>query len=703
MFLYRNSIQHGAFTAFRLAFIYASLVLCIAVFSYNEVFSYLQRMNAETACVFWSIGVLVGLSTLLWSLRKPHDRQLLVKQLSIVFRLHGCPNSVRWLTVAGFVLLYLPLLFLALYAPPSNLDSHNYHLNRILFWVWNQNLDHFPTVYGPQLYHNVFAEYVVMHTGLLTGSDQFVNLIQFSAMTGAVLSISLLAKEFGLNVRGQFLAGVLLFSLPIGLFESTTTQNDYITCYLFISFVVLGYRAIRHHDYKVMAWCLLALFFAGFTKYTALMFGLPFAVFFGINLLKQRGFVYSARILAMGLLLFGLIFGSFFYRNYQLYGSLIGPRPGTRLALEKLSCDTYSLPFTTANVLKNVGLHLGLPYSAYNRQIDSGMVALHRTLGVSLTEPAITMDHYHARFSMQEDMVPNTIHFCLLLLSSVFLFIRRDHGDVKILLILALLGFVLFCTLVKFQLWSSRTHMPLFAVGCVVIGYVVRRLLGMREIYLSTAMLLLSVVIVYGNPAKMLIPVRYVSQKLVAHVPRDISPPDSSHAKSFRNLLGPYYDTSVASIYPIRHTYSYRERQAIFQKLDSVAYFWHDKQGSILAKSRTEAYFANHLADYTSYSKLLPHIGPDVLNIGVAYLGENGFYHYWRVLNQPVQMRYIRYRHEFNALSNTHRRFRYNYILSDEIGTALRCTEPGNVAAVYKTDKLILVKLKRPSERVYLF
>lgn len=710
--LFRQQALHsGSYTALRLSFVQSLIGHGVAVFLYNEVFSCLDLITPLTTRLYWLIVAAGAVSWLVYAGGGRADGQRLVHSLKQVLSLKRIDRRSRFLIYAGLITLVVPLLVLAMYVPPNNFDSNHYHLNRILYWLNNQNLDHFPTMYVQQLYLNVFAEYLVLHTFLLVGSEHLANLIQFGAMLGSVTAVSLLAKRLGLSYRGQLLAGSLLACLPIGLFESTTTQVDYVACFYLVSFVLFGYWFLYDARWLTLTWCLLALVFGAFTKYPVLFFALPFALFFAVCILQRWGFRFSLLTLVGAGLLFGLVFGRFFGRNYEAFHSLLSPPVTSRLLNDKIPTEKFSLTYSVSNLLKNAGLHLGTPYLPSNLWVESLIVQLHQLLNVSVDDPALSKDHFHVRFSMEEDSAPNTLHFVLLVLTVLILFSRCGHSSAKLLFGLSLAGFVLYCSLFKYQWFNSRIHLQFFALGCVSTAYVWEALLKRSGFYLSLLLYGLALAIVLGNPNKMVIPVRYLAKRVLAHVPRYIGAKSAQERQQLYRAVGTYYKPGPTPDCPfclsLRQSYAYADRSAIFHKLDSMGRFRHDKEESILFETRTQAYFASHPSDYDVYAPLLTRIGPDVQNVGFLSSTNLGFYHYWSALNQqtdhPVKMAYIRYPHEYVKMPNARRPFCYNYILSDKADLVRQLIRPGDINQMHTVGELTLVHLKRPSCQTYLF
>jgi hypothetical protein len=706
----RYEARNGPYTAIRISFLISLILHAVIIFFYNEIFSYFNLITPLTARIYWFIVALATSGWLAYTLQGRTSLRQLFDQIGSFVRLIHVDGRSRFLVYTGLALLILPLLALALYAPPNNYDSHHYHLSRVLYWLADQNLDHFPTMHVQQLYHNVFAEYLILHSFLLVGSDQLANLFQFGAMLGSVVAVSLLGKCLGLTYRGQLLAGILMACLPIGMFESTTTQNDYVACFFFISFVLFGYWFLDRPNRLTMVWCLLALVFGGFTKYTILFFALPFVLYFACIIIKKRGFLFGVGTLAGAVLLFGLIFAPFFSRNYEAFGSIMSPKEDARLVSEKIPVDKFSVPYSISNVIKNAGLHIGLPYPPYNRQAESVVAGIHHLLGVSLSEPAISKDVFTVKFSMQEDMAPNTFHFFLLLIAALILFFHRGHWSAKLMFGLGLLGFVLFSSTFKFQQFSSRTHMPFFAIGCVISAYTFQAVLKRTGFYLILVLYVLSLTVVLGNPGKMVVPIRYLGKRLAAYIPSSICSESPKQRQLFQQVLGPYYvhtSTSYAQCFAVRQAYTYNDRRTIFHKLDSIGYYKHDKEESILFESRAQAYFANHTNEYDDYAPLLPYVGPDVQNIAMMFNNDSGFYHYWSALSQqvdhPIRMAYNRYFNEYTNLPNAKRPFCYNYILTNDVALVHELIKPDDIADMHSSGKLILIHLKQPSCQTYQF
>jgi hypothetical protein len=700
LFLY--SSKNDLYTNARESFILSLIANAVLVFGYNESASAFNQVNSGSALIYWSV-VVVSVSGLLFYWHSTGKIQFSkLTSLRQAFRLKGVKTTSKIIIVLALLFYILPLLFLAVYAAPNNFDSHMYHLNRVLFWINNGNLDHFPTVHLQQLYLNVFAEYLVLDTILLSGSDQFAGLIQFGSFLGSLAGISLIARRLGLKQDGQLLAGIFLLTLPISIFESTSTQVDYCACFFFISYVYFGFQLLEKRSALTLIAFLLSLSFGGFAKYTIFIFAIPFTVFFAVRILVQYRILYALKVLGLAIVLLTGTFGPFFYRNYTLFGHIMSPLRNTIFASEELPATKHSPLFTFSNLVKNAGLNLGLPDTRFNRIVDDEIRSLHQAMGVEIDDPEISLDPFSVKYSVQEDMIPNTIHFWLILVASaVMLFVARQW-NVKWFWICSAMGLIVFCTLMKFQLWSTRTQMPFFAMGAILVTYIYCSKLKWKIAWIAAPLMLISSPFVYGNPSKELVSINYLTRKLLGHIPIAICENGGTQLQVYQKYLGAYYDfPGKDGCHPLKKWPDYSERRKVFALLTQVGYYEQDRSSNILTMPRDRAYFLSHPNDYLSFKPLLQHIKGEHKNVGIFFKSNSGFYHYWSAIattvKNPGKMEYIRYNKELMVLPNAQKDFCYDYILSDDPEMLAAFVPKANVDSIYTTQLFQLVKLKSKS------
>ena len=697
-----DSILNEVDKSFRRAFILSLIIHACLIFSFNEILSVFNGINAVNALVFWGLVVLIEAYLLYISFRKTQVREDFKNYTGKILIFKNISGN-RLTIYAGLLLYGVPLFLLAAMVPPNNFDAHSYHLSRIIEWLGNGNVNHFATRHIQQLYHNVFSEYMVMHTYLLAGTDRFAGFVQFFACLGSILGVSLVAKKLGASVSIQVLCSIMLLTLPIGIFESTSVQVDYVACFFFISFLYFGYEALdTPRKFTIFAMAL-SLAFGAFSKYTIFMYALPFSIYFGLMFIRQKGVVPTAGILITFLIVMSVVFTPFMTRNYQFFGNVLSPVEGHGLETERLSVEEFSLAATASGILKNASLHIGLPVNSYNTFVKEIITRIHEVFGFNVNDPRYSMDPFTVRFDVHEDMVPNNIHFILILVSILALFFIKTSARLKWFTICALIGFTIFSSMMVFQLWSTRTHMPFFAMGCILAAFVFGRLLQQKTIYLSFFLLAASVVFVFGNPSKPLLPLAYYSKKMLSHAPVAICPRNERQADAVRQKLGKYYDTVPNDSYcfALKQNPTKEERDIIFQILDSAGYYDDEKYETVFDLSHDKMYFLSHPANYENFEGLITPLKNTDGNVGILFKGGNGFYHYWSVVQTEKfnfgQMQYIGYRPKYAGLENAKREFRYNYIFGDDPSLLSPFYEKQVIDTVFYSKKFYLAKLKKPS------
>ncbi len=157
----------------------------------TEVLSVPRLITRGGVAIAWLVICVVGLLYLrMLKRRAPH------------FSPSGKPSGERLDTVtkglivaSGIIVLLVGLI--AVIAAPSIWDAMEYHLPRVVMWISNHSVRFYPTPDFCQLVFGPWAEYAMMHTYLLWGSDRFVNFVQFFSFVGSIIGVSLVAHKLG--------------------------------------------------------------------------------------------------------------------------------------------------------------------------------------------------------------------------------------------------------------------------------------------------------------------------------------------------------------------------------------------------------------------------------------------------------------------------------------------------------------------------
>ena len=219
LYLYRSN-------GWRLGMIYAFISWSLFAFLITEILSIISQLDYLHILASW-YALNCMLVFLLLTKNSVKNIWIYIKSSLKYKKLHLKESLVLFpiLFIAFFTLV------IAMKSPPNNWNSLTYHLSRIEHWIQNKNINLYSTHIIRQLYMNPFAEIAMLQLRLLSSGDFYVNLIQWFAMVGCVIAVSLIAKEFSLNYIWQLTASLFAITIPSGITQSTSTQNDYVASF----------------------------------------------------------------------------------------------------------------------------------------------------------------------------------------------------------------------------------------------------------------------------------------------------------------------------------------------------------------------------------------------------------------------------------------------------------------------------------------
>lgn len=385
-------------------------------------------------------------------------------------------SRLRWLPpgdgllLGGLGLIGLATLVIALVAAPNNWDSMVYHLSRVMHWLQNQSLAFYPTHILRQLYLNPWTEYVHANLYALSGTDRSLNLVQWFSGAGALIGVSLLARQLGAGVGGRVLAAVFAGTLPMTVLQMTSTQNDLTAAFWLVGVAVFALQDLRTASRAAQLGLGLCLGLAVLTKSTAYLFAFPIMLVYVVRRWRHsRLGVLRPLILIAGLAL--LLNLPHYARNLAAFGSPLGPAEETRLYRN----ERFGAGVLVSNLSRNLALHL-ISFSPINEVVEGAVGSLHNWLKLDINDPQTTwQDHRFAmtRFVVNEDFTGAPLHLLVLLVTLLGLAFRRRHlenGEVWILTGTILAGLLIFCGFLRWQLWHARLHLPLLVLSAAVVG-----------------------------------------------------------------------------------------------------------------------------------------------------------------------------------------------------------------------------------------
>ncbi len=370
--------------------------------------------------------------------------------------------------VAGAVLLALPVLGVALLSPPTTWDSQTYHMARVMHWAQNGSVAHYPTHILRQLHHAPAAEYAILHLQLLAGSDRYASLPQWLAMAGCAVGVSLIAGQLGARWRGQALAALLAVSLPMGLLQASTTQNDYVAAFWLVCLTVFALRAIAGElDTQTLLPAGAALALGVLTKGTVLVLAPPIVVWAALRLMVRKPAQTASAAMAMGLAVLALNAGPLL-RNTTTFGApmvRVAEQPGSAYGNE-----LHSPPALLSNVVRNVSIHLATDVAGANDRLTAAIERLHASIGLDPSDPRTTWatERFRVRKPRaNESLQGNPLHLGLIGAAAGLALLGRRRSRLRLeYLAMLAAGFGLFCLALKWQPYHSRLHLPWFVLAC---------------------------------------------------------------------------------------------------------------------------------------------------------------------------------------------------------------------------------------------
>ncbi|MBF0553681.1 MAG: glycosyltransferase family 39 protein [Nitrospirae bacterium] len=334
-----------------------------------------------------------------------------------------------------------------------------------MHWIANRSVSHYPTNVTFQLYINPGAEFALAHFIILGGGDRPANFVQWLSMVGSVIGVSLIAGRLGADRRGQFIAAALAASIPMGILQSTSTQNDYAAAFWLVSFV---YYALLLMDAPKKTTALAAgisLGIAVLVKSTSYLYAFPVLLWCGFVLIKKSRARALPPILIVLSIAMMLNIGHY-ARNLSLYNNPIAPE----VYRDKTTIRGFVSPsLMISNAIKNTALHMGTPSDSFNKAIAGAIHRVHELMRVDIRDNRATSHRlpFDIQFTFNEDSAGNFIHFWLIIICAPVFFIRKRYKgapDMAIYALSLVAGFILMCLYIKWQPWNSRYHLALFVL-----------------------------------------------------------------------------------------------------------------------------------------------------------------------------------------------------------------------------------------------
>ena len=373
------------------------------------------------------------------------------------------PRSVKTLVKLSYPVLAGVLLFIqARLSPPNTIDAFTYHLARVIHWVQNASLAPYPTHILRQIYQAPGAEEILLWLHLAAGNDQLANFVQWMAWASSLVVLYALARRLTPQVSPWWAVWVGA-TLPIGLVEAASTQNDLVLSYwiLLTVFFLLEYEADGRWNDAIGA--ALAFGMSINTKSTAYLWMGLFGVGFLFLLMKRKHFKLA---IAGGLLGLSLIAGHSM-RNMEVLGSPVGSPTLHHAYLN----EVYSVKVWLSNASRQIAAHFGFPHArVYTFFLDQHraeqlVLRFHDILGLDASWQKTTWGghkfHVISQRTPTEDTAGGAYHLILMIGASILAF-RKGSPVLRKYTAAVWLAWGVFVLMLKWQLWIVRLQLPWF-------------------------------------------------------------------------------------------------------------------------------------------------------------------------------------------------------------------------------------------------
>lgn len=465
-----------------LTIIWAPIAIGLTIWVTTELLS--LTIGISTVTLWASAGLALIALAVRGRLLQQGARQLTLDARGVAAILTSTVKQAgwaRWWIIAATALTILALIvtvFLAIWGPPNNADSMGYHLPRVMQWLQNGSVDHYPTPDPRQLVMPPLSSYFLLFLLGMGGSDLFLNTVQWWAALWAALVVGLIARRLTGRWLTTLIAVIFTATIPIGLAEATTTQNDWLAAlWVLVTVAIVIERAQRAITLRQASLAIATTMLLAMATKPSGAISAALAVALGAILELRELKRDATRSLGAAVLLsasgvIGLLIGWLpqTIRNMSTYGTPMGADMG--VLSQRLDATTLA-----GNVIRTVANNIGLP-APIATPLNDRLPDLFALLHIPWTDPAAV--NFNAVLAIapgrNEDFASNPIHLLLGLIAAALVVLsRRTPSLLRAISALTIVMFLTGVFIWQWNVWTNRFLLQQMALASIALAYLCAR------------------------------------------------------------------------------------------------------------------------------------------------------------------------------------------------------------------------------------
>jgi hypothetical protein len=585
-----NSNNNSILFAIRLATIKAFIGIALISYIICEILSLFNIFSYNYVLISWFLinGIIIYFNR----------EKIKINVFSIFSQEVIIPKKEKNILLFVFIIIIVPLLLLDIFNPPNNWDSMAYHLPRVEHWIQNKNIYPYPTNIVRQVLTSPLSEYIIANFQILANTDAFSNLVQFASFIFILFLATLIFSILKIGLKGQLFLLLALLSIPMVLFQATTTQTDLLASFFFISFILFALLIIQTEDNFNTNFIFLALSLTLgiLTKYHIAIFAAPIVLYLLFVLLQKKNNANIIFAVLISCLTIAIILVPLFARNIYFFGSITGKDLFDENAT--IINSSISIQNMLSNNFKHIIDFISIPINGYNNLLFSVNHSLHILIDVSENTPGnnwagepFTINNY-----LNEDTAGSIIHAALIILSALLVFKSQNKRILLLLFAYCFIAFSLYGLLFRYTPFDIRLLLPVLILLIIISAYIIYTSITINYILngLMFLFLIISIFPVYFNRAKPIIGNPFYLRRVLTNSPKgDLDKASLALLPASKKevILDNY--TLKDSSYSLKKDLSKEQRKTLFKLEDSIGLFDFDKK-TIFQKSRRDNYFTQN-------------------------------------------------------------------------------------------------------------